>query len=50
MHLKVLLPFQVLSDKTNITHIVVETRGGSVWVAAKEARLRLRDRARHPGL
>ena len=26
MHLKVLLPFQVFSDKTNVTHIVVEMR------------------------
>ncbi len=26
MHLKVLLPFQVFSDKTNVTHIIVEMR------------------------
>ena len=26
MRLKVLLPFQVFSDKTNVTHIVVEMR------------------------
>ena len=24
MHLKVLMPFQVFSDKTNVTHIVVD--------------------------
>jgi len=29
MHLKVLLPFQVYADKTDVTRIVAETHGGS---------------------
>jgi F-type H+-transporting ATPase subunit epsilon len=29
MHLKVLLPFQVFADKTQVTRIVAETREGS---------------------
>ena len=29
MHLKILLPFQVFAEKTNITSIVAETREGS---------------------
>ena len=29
MHLKVLLPFQVLAEKTDVTRIVAETREGS---------------------
>lgn len=35
MHLKVLLPFQVFADKTNVTHIVVETREGSFGLLPK---------------
>jgi F-type H+-transporting ATPase subunit epsilon len=30
MHLKVLLPFQVFADKTQVTRIVAETREGSL--------------------
>ena len=29
MHLKVLLPFQIFADKTDVTRIVAETRAGS---------------------
>jgi F-type H+-transporting ATPase subunit epsilon len=29
MHLKVLLPFQIFADKTEVSRIVAETRGGS---------------------
>jgi len=29
MHLKVLLPFQIFADKTDVSHIVAETRDGS---------------------
>ena len=29
MHLKVLLPFQIFADKTGVSRIVAETRGGS---------------------
>ncbi len=29
MHLKVLLPFQIFADKTNVSRIVAETREGS---------------------
>ena len=29
MHLKVLLPFQVFAEKTDVARIVAETRGGS---------------------
>ena len=29
MHLKILLPFQVYTDKTDVTRIVAETPGGS---------------------
>lgn len=30
MHLKVLLPFQIFAEKTDVTRIVAETRAGSV--------------------
>ena len=29
MHLKVLLPFQVFAEKTDVSRLVVETRDGS---------------------